>query len=325
MRDIIETLLEKVKDRQPVNFEEAKELAEKTETDKLLKAANQIREFYKGNNTDYLCGVMNIKSGRCSEDCKYCSQSGHYFTNIKSFDLINVDEVVEFAKKYEKQGIKRFALSTSGKSFSETDKEKIYNFYKALSRETKLKLCGAHGLLTQEEAHRLKESGLICYQHNIQASRRFFPQICTTHTYDQRIETIKNARNAGMDVCSGGIMGMGESMDDRIEFAITLREFGIRAMPVNILNPVPGTPLGKKPPSITPDEVLRTIAVFRFVLPDVNLIYGAGRSFLGEIQNMALRAGVNGMVLGNFLTTPGRCIEDDVKMLNDEGFMVVTG
>lgn len=322
MSDLIETLLKKIKDRQLISLEEAKELAEKVETDRLMKAANEIREFYKGSNTDYLCGVMNIKAGKCSEDCRYCSQSGHYFTHVNSFDLINVDEVIEFAKKYEKQGIKRFAMSTSGKAFADNDKERIYSFYKALSRETNLTLCGAHGLLTQEEAYCLKDAGLKCYQHNIQASRRFYPQICTTHVYDQRIETIRNARNAGLAVCSGGIMGMGESMEDRIEFAMALREFNIMAMPINILNPIQGTPLGGSPPAITSDEVLRTIAVFRFILPDINLVYGAGRSFLGELQNMALRAGVNGIVLGNFLTTPGRCLEDDLKMMRDEGFKI---
>lgn len=323
MKNIVSSLLEKVIEGKLIDANEALELAENAETTELLEASNKIRNINRGNLVN-LCGVMNIKSGKCSEDCRYCSQSAYYMTNVKSYDLVDVDEVVEFAKKYQEKGVNCFGISTSGKAFSDLNKEKVYDIYKALSRETTMRLCGAHGLLKEEEAYRLKEAGLCCYQNNLQTSKEFFTEVCTTHFYDDRVNTIKYAQKAGLDTCSGGIMGLGETMKDRIEMTMTLRELNVMNIPVNILNPVEGTPLGDRPVSITREEVLRNIAIYRFIIPKANFIYGAGRVLLGEEQHMAFRAGMSGIVVGNFLTTPGNCIEEDVEMLRNEGFMLTS-
>lgn len=323
MKNIVSNLLEKVIDGRLIDHGEALQLAENAETKELLEAAAIIRNTYRGNRVN-LCGVMNIKSGKCSEDCRYCSQSHYYMTNVKTHDLIEVDEVVKFAKKYQEKGINCFGISTSGKAFSDLGKERVYAIYEALSRETTMRLCGAHGLLKEEEAYRLKEAGLCCYQHNLQTSRPFFTEVCTTHAYDDRVNTIKYAQKAGLDVCSGGIMGLGETMDDRIAMMMTLRELHVMDIPVNILNPIPGTPLGEKPISITREEVLRTIAIYRFIIPKANFIYGAGRVFLEDEQHMVFKAGMSGIVVGDFLTTPGNCMEDDIKMLKREGFILTS-
>ncbi len=301
-------------------YQELFHIAEKSDTDDLLQSANQIRKAIRGNHID-LCAAMNLKSGKCGENCKYCSQSVYYKTHVQAYEMKEPEEVTKFAEYNQNQGVTNFELSTSGGALSQIDKLKLLGIYKTLSKSSSMHLCGAHGLLqNEEEARQLKEAGLKTYQHNLQASRTFFPKICTTHKYDERINTLKYAKKAGLDLCSGGIIGLGESMSDRIEMALELRNLGVSSMPVNILNPIEGTPYGGKPVSLTTEEILRTIAVFRFALPNVNLIYGAGRILLGAEQYRAFTAGLNGIVVGNFLTTKGNCISDDADMLKEQGF-----
>ena len=196
--------------------------------------------------------------------------------------------------------------------------------YKDISAKTPLILCGAHSILRNvEEAKELKAAGLVTYEHNLQTSEKFYPNICTTHTYQQRIDTIRFAQEAGLNICSGGIIGLGEEMEDRIEMALLLRELGVKSVPINILNPVQGTPYGEKPVNLTIDEALRSIAIFRLALPDANLIYGAGRAFMGDKCSLAFAAGMNGIVVGDFLTAKGNQIEDDVKLLSEQGMVPV--
>ena len=299
--------------------EELLDLAENEELEVLMTSANTIRKEYKGNAA-HLCAALNIKSGSCSEDCKYCSQSGYYKTHVKHSNLISVEDIQKFADFSIKNGVHNLGLSSSGGYFTSLDDEKLLDIYRQISCSTPLCICGANGILrSEEEAQQLKDSGLTTYEHNLQTSRNFYPQICSTHTYDERINTIKYAQKAGMNVCSGGIIGMGETMKDRIEMAMTLRSLGITSVPINILNPVKGTPLGNQPVSLTIEGALRSIAIMRFILPNANIIYGAGRSFMGNKCSMAFAAGMNGIVVGDFLTAKGNRIQDDIKLLYEQG------
>lgn len=302
--------------------EEILHISEYAETEELLDFANRVRETYHKNKIS-LCAAMNLKSGKCSEDCKYCSQSAFYNTNIPVYPMQDIEKVLEFAAFNEEQGITNFELSTSGGDLSRLDKVKLISIYETLSQKTSMRLCGAHGLLKDvEEAKALKKAGLVVYQHNLQAGRSFFHNVITTHTYEQRLDTLKYAKEAGLILCSGGVIGVGETMADRLEMAFDLRDIGIASMPVNILNPIPGTPFGDKGISISKEEIFRTIALLRITLPKVVIIYGAGRLFLEEQQFKAFLSGLNGIVVGNFLTTSGACISDDIAMIHEQGFVI---
>lgn len=290
-------------------------LSQTTATKELLDGANEVRKKIKGNQA-HLCAALNIKSGCCSEDCRYCSQSKYYKTCVKYYDMIESDTVKEFADFNQENGVHNLGLSSSGGSYSDLDKEKLLTVYRNISANTPLILCGAHGILhSVEEAKELKDAGLTTYEHNLQTSERFYPNICTTHTYQQRIDTIRFAKEAELNICSGGIIGLGETMADRIDMALMLRELDIKSIPINILNPVSGTPYGNKPVDLTIEEALRSIAMFRLTLPDANLIYGAGRAFAGEKRSYAFASGMNGIVVGDFLTAKGSSIEADVELL----------
>ncbi len=313
---------DKIFNGENLSQEEILYISEYSETEELLDFANRVREKYHKNKIS-LCAAMNLKSGKCSEDCKYCSQSGFYNTNIPVYPMQDIEKVLEFAAFNEKQGITNFELSTSGGDLSRLDKEKLISIYETLSQNTSMRLCGAHGLLKDvEEAKALKKAGLVVYQHNLQAGRSFFHNIITTHTYDERLNTLRYAKEAGLILCSGGVIGVGETMADRLEMAFDLREIGISSMPVNILNPIPGTPFGDKGISISKEDIFRTIALLRITLPNVVIIYGAGRLFLEEQQFKAFLSGLNGIVVGQFLTTSGACIADDVAMIHEQGFVI---
>ena len=316
------TRYEKIFDGENLSREEVLYISQNAETEELLEFANRVRErFHK--NVVSMCAAMNLKSGKCSEDCRYCSQSAFYNTNIQVYPMQDVEKVLEFAAFNEAQGITNFELSTSGGGLSKLDKEKLLSIYETLSKNTTMRLCGAHGLLKNvDEAKALKKAGLKVYQHNLQAGRTYFPNVITTHTYDERLNTLRYAKEAGLTLCSGGVIGIGETMEDRLEMAFDLRDIGIASMPVNILNPIPGTPFGDKGTSVTEEEVFRTIALFRITLPKVRIIYGAGRLYLKEQQYKAFNSGLNGIVVGNFLTTKGACIADDVEMMHSQGFKI---
>lgn len=304
-------------------FDELIDIAQNMNLDTLMAGAKTIREKFKGSQA-HLCSALNIKSGCCSENCRYCSQSKYYKTHVEYYDIIEPGRIKEFADYNIGKGVHNLGLSSSGGFYSDLNRTKLIDVYKDISAKTPLILCGAHGILRSvEEAKELKAAGLVTYEHNLQTSEKFYPNICTTHTYQQRIDTIHFAQEAGLNICSGGIIGLGEEMEDRIEMALLLRELGVKSVPINILNPVQGTPYGDKPVSLTIEEALRSIAIFRLTLPDANLIYGAGRAFMGDKCSLAFAAGMNGIVVGDFLTAKGNQIKDDVKLLNEQGMVPV--
>jgi len=284
----------------------------------LFSYANRIRESFKGNFID-LCSIINAKSGGCPEDCKYCAQSAHYNTKIDSYPLISVDEMVKSAGEAKQNGARRFCIVTSGKRIDDIEELGIIAEGISRIRDIGLLPCATLGMLGKEELNLLKEAGLHRYHHNLETSSSFFPEICTTHTYDEKIKTIKTAKELGLSVCSGGIFGMGEGWDDRIEMAFTLRELCVDSIPINFLNPIPGTPL-EKMGYLNPIEALKIIALFRFILPDKEIRICGGRNVvIRSLQPFIFLSGADGILIGNYLTTRGRNPEDDIKMMEDLG------
>lgn len=314
--------INKVYSGENLTFDELMFLSTHMATEELLLQANKVREYFHGNQIE-LCAAMNLKSGKCNEDCRYCSQSAFYNTDIPVYPMQDPEAVWEFATYNQNKGVTNFELSTSGGYLSKPDRKKLLEIYQVLSQKTSMRLCGAHGKLENvEEAIALKEAGLKIYQHNLQAGRSYFTKVITTHTYDERLNTLKYAKQAGLTICSGGVIGVGEQISDRLEMVMDLQELGIASMPVNILNPIPGTPLGDQGITVTPEEIFRSVALFRLALPKAKIIYGAGRLYLQDKQFRAFESGLNGIVIGNFLTTKGACIEEDIEMMQGQNFVI---
>lgn len=320
MKTFTKSIEEKVIAGQIITMEEALKLAQSKETSELYTAADRVREKYNGNKVD-LCTIMNAKSGRCSENCKFCAQSAFYQTGVENYPLVDLDNAVATAKENELAGAHRFSLVTSGKGLSGKDFEKVIQIYETLRKETNLKLCASLGILTLQQAVALRDVGVTMYHHNVETSRSFFSNICDTHSYDDRLDTIRNVMEAGLEVCSGGIIGMGETMQQRLEMAFELRELGVKSIPVNVLNPIKGTPLESNV-IMDAEEVLKTIAIFRLINPSAYIRYAGGRNALGELQRQGFKAGVNAALVGNFLTTVGNSIAEDIEMVTSEGFEV---
>lgn len=301
---------------------EALNLAKISDLDALLSAANEIRQICCGDEFNF-CSIINARSGKCSEDCKYCAQSAHFKTGCETYSLLDATPVLQMAQQNEKAKVHRFSLVASGRGISENDKDmpKIEQIYRALRELTNLHLCASFGLASVQALQKLKDSGVKTYHHNLETSRRFYPRICTTHTYDDRVQTIKNCHTIGLDVCSGGIFGLGESVEDRIDMAFELRELGVSSVPINILMPISGTPLENNAP-LSEEEILRSIAVYRFILPRVYLRFAGGRVKLGKSIEKALNSGVNSAITGDFLTTTGDSIKGDMKLVTSLGFKI---
>lgn len=302
-----------------ISREEAVRLAETAGLQQLCEAAQEIRKHFCGDGFD-ICTIINGKSGRCSENCKYCAQSAHFQTSVQEYPLLSTEEIVKEADYNQKRGVLRFSIVTSGKRLTDEEVERVCESFRAVRKQTQIATCASHGLLSYEQFCRLKEAGVSRYHNNLETSRRFFPSICTTHTYDEKIETIRAAKKAGLSVCSGGIMGLGETMEDRIDMAITLRELGIRSIPVNVLNPIPGTPLAGNLP-LTEDEVCRIVAVYRFLLPDAAVRLAGGRGLFADKGRRIFESGANAAISGDMLTTSGITIADDMAMLEELGFV----
>lgn len=310
----------KILNEHDINAYEAEALGTASGSDIFLLCAfaNKIREKFTGNKVD-LCSVINAKSGNCSEDCAFCSQSAHHNTNVKCYPLLEKEKIVEMAVQREKMGAKHCDIATSGLGYTgkEENFEKILNAFKEMKKKTNLKLCACLGTLKKEAAFKLVEVGVERYNHNLETSRSFFKNIVTTHGYDERIDTIRYAKEAGMEVCSGMIIGMGETMEQRIEHAFLLKELKVDAVPVNVLNPIKGTKL-ENSEALSPLEILKTFAIIRLILPNKNIRYAGGREVnLKSLQPLGLISGLNGMLIGNYLTTSGRIVEDDLEMLKD--------
>lgn len=317
----IKDMMSKVISGEEITKAEALELyaIDDVDYDLLFKSANEIRKHYMGNRID-LCTIMNAKSGKCSEDCKYCAQSAHYHTGIEEYSLISKEKAIERAIENASYGVDHFSLVTSGRGLSGRDFEEIIKIFSYLKKEVPtLRLCASLGIISLEQAKCLKEVGVRTYHHNLETSEKYYGKICSTHSYSDRIMTIKNAQDAGLSVCSGGIIGMGESNEDRIELACKVKELGIRSVPINVLNPIKGTPLEGQP-MLEPLEILKSMAIFRFILPKAFIRYAGGRNALKDLQDKGFEAGINAALVGNYLTTVGNKINEDIDIIRSKGF-----
>lgn len=284
----------------------------------LCEGADRIREHFIGEKVD-LCSIINGRSGRCPEDCKYCAQSAHNHTSCEIYDFLPEEKIVDACKLNESEGVDRFSIVTSGRALSGEKFEKAVHAYETMHKECKIDLCASMGFLNAEQLRRLHEAGVTSYHHNIETSKRNFPNICTTHTYEQKLETLKLVKEEGMCACSGGIIGMGETWEDRLDMAISLAELGIDSIPINALMPIEGTPLENQP-RLTEDEILRTIAFFRYINPEANIRLVAGRALLTNDGEIAFQSGASATITGNMLTTVAcATIRSDKQMLENLG------
>ncbi|ELR98031.1 biotin synthase BioB [Gloeocapsa sp. PCC 73106] len=286
----------------------------------LCAAANRIRQACCGKVVD-LCSIINVKSGNCSENCSFCSQSAHYpATDSPIYGLKSREEILAQAKAAAEAGAKRFCLVSQGRGIKYNSPKsaefvEILATVREIIQQTSIKPCCALGELTPAQAIALAEAGVTRYNHNLETSENYFPEIVTTHSWHDRVETVKNVRAAGMQACTGGIMGMGETWADRIDLALALRNLEVESVPINLLNPRIGTPLQEQD-KLDPYEALKAIAIFRFILPQQILRYAGGReSVMGEMQHMGLQAGINAMLIGHYLTTMGQPPEQDHALL----------
>ena len=288
--------------------------------DSLCRGADEIRRRLRGDRAD-LCSIINGRSGRCGEDCKFCAQSSCHNAKINEYPFLEPEEILEDCRRHERQGVGRYSVVTAGRALNGREMDLALRAYRSMKENCKIELCASHGLLSQEDFYRLAEAGISRYHANIETSRRNFPNICTTHTYDDKLEVIRRARNAGLAVCSGGIIGMGETWEDRVDMEFSLYEMEIKSIPINILQPIPGTPFGTLPP-LSEEEILRTIAMFRYINPDAEVRLAAGRNSMEHSGKKVFTAGANAAITGDMLTTSGNNIADDMAMLTSMGFEV---
>lgn len=286
--------------------------------EKLCEGADRIRAHLMGDKVD-LCSIINGRSGRCPEDCKYCAQSAHHHTNCEVYDFLDEEKILEACKMNESEGVDRFSIVTAGRALTGAEFDKAIHAFETMHRDCKIDLCASMGFLNEEQLHRLHVAGVTSYHHNIETSKRNFPNICTTHTYDQKIETLKKVKAEGMCACSGGIIGMGETWEDRLDMAVSLAELGIDSIPINALMPIPGTPL-EGLPQLSEVDILRTIAFFRYINPEANIRLAAGRALLTNDGEIAFKSGASATITGNMLTTAAcATIRSDRQMLQGLG------
>ncbi|MGI6737270.1 MAG: biotin synthase BioB [Anaerovoracaceae bacterium] len=285
--------------------------------DALCRGADRIRAALCGDKVD-LCTIINGKSGRCSEDCRFCAQSAHYHTECEEYRFLPAGEILAAARAHEEEGVDRFAIVTAARSLTGSEFEAALDAFRLLRGSCRLHLCASMGLLTKEQLHRLREAGVTRYHANIETSRRNFPNICTTHTYDDKVAVIRAAQEAGLFVCSGGIIGMGETWEDRLDMAVSLAELGIQSIPINTLTPIPGTALEDRA-LLREDEILRTVAFFRYLNPTAAIRLAAGRRLLTRSGERAFCGGASAAITGNMLTTSGSTIAGDRALLQRLG------
>lgn len=283
----------------------------------LQEAAGRLQRHFCGRHIDF-CTILNGRSGRCGENCRYCAQAACHHTGVEEYDFLPEEEILRHARANQDAGANRFAIVTSGRKLAGKDFDRAIAAYAKMRDTLSIDLCASHGILDREDFRRLRAAGVTSYHHNIETSRRFFPEICTSHTYDDRIKTIKIAQEEGFCVCSGGIIGMGETWEDRLDMAVSLAELGIESIPINALMPIPGTGMEDREP-LSGDEILRTIAIFRLINPTANIRLAAGRKLLPENGATALLTGASASITGNMLTTSGTTIAEDMIMLERLG------
>ncbi|OGC06894.1 biotin synthase BioB [candidate division WOR-1 bacterium RIFOXYD2_FULL_36_8] len=309
-----------------LSFDEAMQLLKTSDDDtfEFLSAANHIKRAFKGNKVK-LCAIVNAKSGKCTENCSFCAQSAHHKANSDIYPLMSDKKIFSAAKKSEEEMMATcFSIVTSGKSIIKKDElATIGTAIKNISKKTSLNRCVSMGTLSKKQIEELKAKGLKRLHHNLETAESFFGNICTTHSYKERLDTIKEAKKAGLEICSGGIFGLGESLEQRLELAFTLRELEVESVPINILNPIKGTPAAKNYKPIKPFEVLRLIATYRFLLPKADIgVFGGREKALRSLQPLMFIAGANVTLIGNYLTTKGRSPEKDLQMINELGLKI---
>ncbi len=284
----------------------------------LCQGADRIRAHFIGDKVD-LCSIINGRSGRCPEDCKYCAQSAHNHTDCEVYDFLDESVILDMCETNAREGVDRFSIVTAGRALTGEEFDQAIHAYEAMRERSDIELCASMGFLTKEQFHRLHEAGVTSYHHNIETSRANFPNICTTHTYDQKMETLKMIKEEGLYVCSGGIIGMGETWEDRLDMAISLSEVPADSIPINALMPIKGTPLENQE-SLTEDEILRTIAIFRYINPEADIRLAAGRALMENDGEKAFKAGASATITGNMLTTVSAAtIRSDIEMLHRIG------
>ena len=307
-----------------ISFQEALQLTklhEKNEILELVDRANEVRKKYRANTVD-LCSIVNAKSGRCEEDCIYCAQSAMYTTHTDVYEMKSVEAIVDHAKAAEEAGAHRFCIVTKGRSLPPADFEIALHATERIAQETSLKRCASMGLLNEERAQALKEAGLCRYNHNLETAKSYYPYICTTHTYEDRVQTITSLRRAGIETCVGGILNMGESEEQKIELAFELKEIEPDSVPINFLNPRAGTPLYGRA-LLAPLDAVKYIAIYRLVMPQTIIRIAGGRvENLGDLQMLGVKAGADGLLIGNYLTTIGVDPSEDLTMLRKMGLDV---
>lgn len=316
---MINKLKDKILSGYNITYNEALSLIE-TPLNELLEAADEIRKHFCSNIFD-ICSIINAKSGKCSENCKFCAQSAHYKTNISEYPLLDKEKIVENALYMAEKGVLRFSIVTSGKALTDNDVEILADTIKEIKSKSNISICASLGLLTDENFKKLKDAGLERVHNNLETSENFFSSVCTTHTFDDKINALKAALQSGLSVCSGGIIGLGESMQDRIDLAFSLKELGIKSVPLNILSPVKGTPYENNKP-LSEEEILKTISIFRFILPDAFIRLAGGRALLSDKGKKAFLSGANAAITGDMLTTYGISVDTDMQIIKETGYIV---
>lgn len=306
-----------------MNKEELLKLYDMDLEELISKAEKVTKEHFK--NEVEVCSIISARTGKCGENCKYCSQSIHNHAEIACHPLMEVEEVRQAAIKAKENGASRFCIVTSGRSEGGDDFGKILEMIKAVASIEGIHCCASLGLLNEEQIKQIKEAGVERFNHNINTSKNFHKEICTTHDFEDRVKTVKMIEENGIEACTGVILGMGESREDRIDMALSLAELNPKTVPINVLNPIKGTPLEGYEDKITEEEVIRTICIFRLVLPNAILRYAGGRKtrLSKEMQELGLRAGINGLLAGDYLTTDGVETKEDKRMLEEMGLTTV--
>ena len=319
--DTIRELVDKIFAGDDISAEEARRITELPagEEAALFWGANAIRRKFRGN-TGQTCAIMNARCGVCPEDCIYCAQSVKYNTNVASYPMAEDDEMIAAALKAQEKGAKRFSFVTSGRALGGSDIDRLCSVIRKLPEAgLKIPVCLSLGILDETAFRKLREAGAVRYHHNLETSRRNFPNVTTTHSYEDRVKTVQKALDAGLEVCSGVLLGLGENREDRIELAMEVRRLGVQSIPINFLTPIPGTP-GEKLPPLSPMEALRSVALFRFLNPEKEIRICGGREYcLEDLQTLLFYAGADGIMIGNYLVVEGRSPEDDLKMMQAIG------
>ncbi|TRX64269.1 biotin synthase BioB [Carboxylicivirga sp. M1479] len=315
---MIQEIKQRILNGGSISKDEAITLLNFEDKEQLYALADDIRCEFKGDFLE-MCSIMNAKSGKCTQNCSWCSQSMFHNTNVEEYELVDLKEAEELAEENAQKGVYRFSLVTSGRAISNKNLDQLCGVYKNIKQKTPIHLCASMGLLNRSQLDKLYASGVRHYHCNIETAPSYFKEVCTSHTIEDKIRTIKQAREAGMGVCSGGIIGMGESMEQRIEMALTLRELEIESIPINVLMPVEGTRLANVEP-LTDEEVLSTFALFRLINPTAHIRLAGGRNLINHIQDKALKAGVSAALVGDYLTTIGTNINQDKDAFSSAGF-----